>query len=96
MSVYNESNCGSRHRRTEVGEMDEPQDPVQIEQEEEYVEFARAGTRTVGEFECTGCGYAMTVLRRLPRCPSCGEAVWERSLWSPFGRTFAGLRSRLS
>jgi hypothetical protein len=76
--------------------MDEPQDPVQIEQEDEYVEFARAGTRTVGEFECTACGYAVTVRHQLPLCPSCGEAVWERALWSPFGRTLSGLRSRIS
>ena len=74
--------------------MYESQDPVQ--QEDEYVEFARAGTRIVGEFECTSCGYAMTVRRELPRCPDCGEGIWERSLWSPFGRTFAGLRSRRS
>ena len=79
----------------EVAEMYEPQDPVQIEQEDEYVEFARAGTRIVGEFECTGCGYSVTVRGKLPRCPACGEGVWERALWSPFGRTFAGLRSRL-
>ena len=76
--------------------MYEPQDPVEIERGDEYVEFVRAGTRAVGEFGCTGCGHAITVRGRLPRCPSCGEAVWERLLWSPFGKTFAGLRSRLT
>jgi len=66
------------------------------EREGDFVEFAHAGAPAKGEFACTSCGHAATVSRELPRCPTCGDSLWERSLWSPFSSTLAGLRSRLS
>ena len=66
------------------------------EREGDFVEFAHAGAPAKGEFACTSCGHAVTVSRELPRCPTFGDSLWERSLWSPFSSTLAGLRSRLS
>jgi hypothetical protein len=37
-----------------------------------------AGAAAKGEFRCAGCGYGVTVFRRLPRCPMCGAESWER------------------
>lgn len=76
--------------------MYESHDRVAREREGDFIEFAHAGAPVKGEFECTSCGYAVTVSRKLPRCPICRESLWERSLWSPFSSTLAGLRSRLS
>ena len=62
----------------------------------DYVEFARAGADGKGEFKCAGCGYGITVNHKLPRCPMCGEGLWERSQWSPFRHGLTGLTSRLN
>lgn len=63
---------------------------------DDYVEFARVGTRVKGVFECTGCGHRITTTRALPVCASCGEGLWERSTWSPFGDLTERLRERAS
>ena len=57
--------------------------------EEEFVEFARAGGAAAGEFECVACNYGVVVHGRLPGCPMCGGALWERSLWTPFAQARA-------
>lgn len=58
---------------------------------EEYVEFVRAGGRATGEFECTACGKRYLATHYLPPCSDCGERLWERSSWSPFGARLASL-----
>jgi hypothetical protein len=58
--------------------------PVEQALEPDYVEFARAGARITGEFECTGCGYGAFIARELPPCPMCRGRLWERRAWSPF------------
>jgi hypothetical protein len=45
-----------------------------------------AGAPAAGEFHCAGCGYGVTVVHELPRCPMCGGESWEQVAWSPFGR----------
>lgn len=50
----------------------------------EFVEFWPAATVTKGRFACAGCGFRLTVLFVLPRCPICQEGLWERVEWSPF------------
>jgi hypothetical protein len=55
--------------------------------EDEYVEFWPAGTLAKGQFACTACGNRVTVHNVLPRCRVCGERLWERADWSPFGRS---------
>jgi hypothetical protein len=57
--------------------------------EDEYVEFWPAGTLAKGQFACTACGNHVTVHQVLPRCMVCGEGLWERADWSPFGRSVA-------
>jgi len=57
--------------------------------EDEYVEFWPAGTLAKGQFACTACGNRVTVHQVLPRCMVCGERLWERADWSPFGRSVA-------
>jgi hypothetical protein len=57
--------------------------------EDEYVEFWPAGTLAKGQFACTACGNRVTVHQVLPRCMVCGERLWERADWSPFGRSEA-------
>jgi hypothetical protein len=57
--------------------------------EDEYVEFWPAGTLAKGPFCCTGCGNCVTVHQVLPSCRVCGERLWERADWSPFGRSSA-------
>ena len=57
--------------------------------EDEYVQFWPAGTLAKGQFSCTACGNRVTVRQVLPRCTACGERLWERSEWSPFGRSEA-------
>ena len=61
----------------------------------DFVEFERAGAEGSGEFKCAGCGYGITIYHKLPRCPMCGEGLWERSQWSPFRHALTGLTSRL-
>lgn len=62
----------------------------------DYVEFAPVGADGKGEFTCAGCGYGITVYHELPRCPMCGEGLWERSHRSPFRHGLTGLTSRLN
>ena len=57
--------------------------------EDEYVEFWPAGSLAKGQFACTACGNRVTVHQVLPRCMVCGERLWERADWSPFGRSEA-------
>jgi rubrerythrin len=42
-----------------------------------YVEFFSAGARAVGEYQCSECGYGVSVQQRLPRCPMCSGEAWE-------------------
>jgi hypothetical protein len=57
--------------------------------EDEYVQFWPAGALAKGQFSCTACGNRVTVRQVLPRCAVCGERLWERAEWSPFGRAEA-------
>jgi rubrerythrin len=68
--------------------------PAKAEQDE-FVEFFRAGDRVAGAFECVACGYGAVVRMTLPSCPACGQTLWERSSWSPFARALNGLGERL-
>ena len=43
----------------------------------EYVRFLAAGIRAEGEYNCSACGYGITINARLPRCPMCGGETWE-------------------
>jgi hypothetical protein len=51
----------------------------------DYVEFWHAGAPATGTFCCAACGWAVSSVRRLPDCPSCGGSVWEQAVSSPFG-----------
>jgi hypothetical protein len=52
--------------------------PVEVSLDDTgFVEFAVAGTRVVGEFQCAECRYGAVVQRVLPPCPMCGGSVWE-------------------
>jgi rubredoxin len=53
---------------------------------DEYVQFWSTGSRAKGEFNCSECGYGVTIHRELPRCPMCGGGAWEQVDWSPFTR----------
>jgi rubrerythrin len=53
---------------------------------DDYVEFLAAGQIVKGEFHCSDCGYGVTIVRALPRCPMCRGTSWEQSDWSPFTR----------
>jgi rubrerythrin len=64
----------------------EPQERV-TEPGEEYVKFSGAGERAKGQFQCSECGYGVTVHRTLPVCPMCSGSSWEQTAWSPFGRS---------
>jgi rubrerythrin len=68
--------------------------PAKAEQDE-FVEFFRAGDRVAGAFECVGCGYGAVVRAELLSCPVCSQTLWERSSWSPFARALNGLGERL-
>jgi hypothetical protein len=63
--------------------------------QDEYVEFVRAGERAVGEFECVGCNFRTVVHGDLLPCGTCGGDLWERTSWSPFGSVLGPLRSRI-
>jgi hypothetical protein len=52
----------------------------------DYVEFFRAGTRVTGIFQCVSCQNVHAVRGVLRPCAACGERLWERGEWSPFGR----------
>jgi rubredoxin len=56
------------------------------EDEGDYVEFFSTGTRVVGEYRCSGCGYGVTVHQSLPACPMCSGTSWEQVDWSPLAR----------
>jgi rubrerythrin len=43
-----------------------------------YVAFFATGQPAVGSFQCSECGYGVTVRRELPHCPMCGGTSWER------------------
>ena len=58
-----------------------------IADRDEYVDFWPAGTLAKGQFSCIACGNRVMVHQVLPRCMVCGEALWERVDWSPFGRS---------
>ena len=53
--------------------------------EPDYIEFLALGTRTSGSFRCVSCGWPLIAFGILTRCPTCGDGLWERSPWSPFG-----------
>jgi hypothetical protein len=53
---------------------------------DDYVELWRSGANAKGEFQCSGCGYGVTIYTKLPVCPMCGGESWEQTAWSPFGR----------
>jgi hypothetical protein len=63
--------------------------------DEEFVEFVRAGDRTVGELECVACGCRAVVRGDIEPCAECGGELWERSSWSPFSNVLAALRARV-
>ncbi len=47
------------------------------------------GTRTKGEFRCSGCGYGVAIHDALPACPMCRGERWEQVPWRPFTRAAA-------
>ena len=44
-----------------------------------YAEFSATGQPAVGEYQCSDCGYGITVGHKLPRCPMCGGTAWEQA-----------------
>jgi hypothetical protein len=60
--------------------------PVAGEPAGDFVDFYPSGTRAAGDFRCAECAYGVFVVRELPRCPMCGQHVWERVAWRPFTR----------
>ena len=42
-----------------------------------YVPFFATGVAASGEFQCSECGYGVSVQQRLPLCPMCGGTSWE-------------------
>jgi rubrerythrin len=44
-----------------------------------WVQFTATGEPAFGEYQCSECGYGVTVSRVLPRCPMCGGTSWEHS-----------------
>jgi rubredoxin len=55
-----------------------------------FVEFWAAGANVTGEFQCSECGYGVTIFRTLPQCPMCTGTSWEQVPWSPLTRAAAG------
>jgi hypothetical protein len=51
---------------------------VWVDGREEVRASLVAGAAGKGEFRCAGCGYGITVYRKLPRCPMCGTESWEQ------------------
>jgi rubrerythrin len=72
-----------RRRGSQMSE--EPEERVG-EPTDEYVKFLGAGESGKGQFQCSECGYGVTVYRTLPVCPMCSGGSWERATWSPFRR----------
>ena len=52
----------------------------------DFVDFYPSGTPAKGDFRCAECAYGIFVFRELPRCPMCGQHVWEPVGWRPFSR----------
>ena len=80
---------GRRNQQAEGGHMlDEGRNTraIRVQDDTEYIEFARTGAIVVGAFHCAGCGYGVTVHAELPTCPMCGGTSWEQVAWSPFRR----------
>jgi hypothetical protein len=51
---------------------------------EEFVDFLAAGANAVGEFQCSSCGYGVSVRSRLPAaCPMCAGEAWEQKPGAP-------------
>jgi hypothetical protein len=94
--VYNErEDCGPVLHRPRGPHVQEPQPGTVTNakaDDDEFVEFFRAGERATGSVECVACGYATLVRGDLPSCPACQGALWERSTWAPFARALSGLR----
>ena len=92
--MYKERTAGAFRKATKRGgEMQRSE--YSIASDDEFVEFEHAGAPVKGGFECSSCGYGVTITQQLPRCPMCGGELWERSPWSPFRTAPTGLRSRL-
>ena len=53
---------------------------------DDFVDFYPSGTRAKGDFRCAECSYGVFVVRELPRCPMCGQHVWEQIARRPFSR----------
>ena len=74
--------------------MEQPQPVAAIAKadDDEFIEFVRAGERVVGSFQCAACGHGAVVRAELPSCPMCQGTLWERSTWTPFATALDGLR----
>ena len=60
-----------------------------VDEREDIASDLAAGASVRGEYRCTGCGYGVTVYRKLPRCPMCGsDDAWEQLDRSPSRRAF--------
>jgi rubredoxin len=46
----------------------------------DFVRFFETGAAAQGAFQCSDCGYGVSVQTRLPLCPMCGGSSWERLL----------------
>jgi rubrerythrin len=58
---------------------------------EDYVELWTAGDVAKGEFQCSDCGYGVTIARELPPCPMCGGRSWEQAGRHGFRRVHRAL-----
>jgi rubredoxin len=43
----------------------------------DFVEFLETGDDANGRYQCSDCGYGVTIRRELPICPMCGGTIWE-------------------
>jgi hypothetical protein len=55
-----------------------------------FVTFFATGQAAVGEFRCADCGYGVSIVRTLPRCPMCGGEAWEAESVRPWQAIRAG------
>ena len=53
-------------------------------QDEDFVQFWRAGEPAKGAFRCVDCGFGVATVYRLPLCARCHGPLWERAETSPF------------
>lgn len=58
---------------------------MDVERNDDYIEFQSAGDPAKGQYRCSRCGYGVTVHDELPTCPMCAGTEWEQSAWTPFG-----------